>query len=127
MEKKKILIVDDEQDFVDLVKLRLETNNYQVITASDGKQALSIAAKEKPDLILLDILMPEIDGVKVCQKLKSDPLTAGMVIVMLTAKDRPLDIKLAKQAGADEYIIKPFDDKTLLFNIKQLLSRVKRS
>ena len=102
MDKKKILIVDDEHDFVDLVKLRLENSNYQVMVAYDGEQALNIAAQEKPDLILLDILMPKIDGVKVCQKLKSVPLTAGIPIIMLTAKSRPEDIKFAKQAGSEE-------------------------
>jgi DNA-binding response OmpR family regulator len=127
MDEKKILIVDDEHDFVDLVKLRLENNNYQVLTAYDGEEALNIAAQEKPDLVLLDILMPKIDGIKVCQKLKNNPLTAGIAVVVLTAKDRPEDIKIAKQAGSDEYIVKPFDDQTLLFSIKQLLNRVKGS
>lgn len=128
MEKKKILIVDDEYDFVDLVKIRLEKNGYQVVVAYDGGEALAVVTREKPDLILLDILMPKIDGIKVCQKLKSDPATAGsIIIIMLTAKARPEDIKLSREAGADEYIIKPFDDKTLLLSIQQLLNRVKRS
>ena len=124
--KKKILVVDDEHDLVDFIRIRLEANNYQVIAAYDGEKALSLAAKEKPDLVLLDILMPEMDGFKVCQELKNSPLTSAIAVIMLTAKDRQEDIKLARQAGADEYIIKPFDDQTLLYNIQHLLKRIER-
>lgn len=125
MEKKKILVVDDEHDLVDFIRIRLEGNNYQVIVAYDGEKAISLASKEKPDLVLLDILMPQMDGFKVCRELKNGALTADIPVIMLTAKDRQEDIKFAQQAGADEYIIKPFDDQTLLFSIKHLLDRVK--
>ncbi len=126
MEKKKILIIDDEQDLVDFVKLRLEANNYLVVAASDGKEGLSVCARENPDLVLLDILIPKIDGFKVCQALKKAPSTAGIPIIMLTAKDRTEDVKLAKEAGVDGYIIKPFDSATLLLSIKDQLDKVKR-
>jgi DNA-binding response OmpR family regulator len=125
MDKKKILIVDDEQDLLDFVKLRLEANNYDVITAIGGEEALEVFKTEKPDLVLLDILMPKLDGFKVCQALKNDPVTANIPVIMLTAKDRAADIKEAKRIGADGYIIKPFDAATLLFNIKDQLSKIK--
>lgn len=127
MQRKKILVVDDEEDLVNFVKLRLQGNNYQVVAASDGEEALKVFAQEKPDLVLLDILMPKLDGFQVCQKLKADPAAANIPIIMLTAKDRAADIKLAKESGADAYIIKPFDAVTLLLNIKEQLHKIKRS
>ena len=125
--QKKILIVDDEQNLVDFVKLRLEANNYQVVCAADGEEALRVFAKEKPDLVLLDILMPKIDGFKVCQMLKKDPACTNIPIIMLTAKDRTDDIRLANESGANAYIIKPFDASTLLLDIKEQLDKIKQS
>ena len=125
MEKKKILIIDDEQDLVDFVKIRLETNGYQVVSAYNGEEGIVTCVRENPDLVLLDILIPKIDGFKVCQALKKDPSTAGIPIIMLTAKDRTEDIKSAKEAGADGYIIKPFDSATMLLSIKDQLAKVK--
>ncbi|MDD5108254.1 MAG: response regulator [Candidatus Omnitrophica bacterium] len=124
--QKKILIVDDEHSLVDFVRLRLEANNYQVVSAADGEEALRVFAKEKPDLVLLDILMPKIDGFKVCQVLKKDPSSSSIPIIMLTAKDRTDDIKKAHESGADAYIIKPFDASTLLLDIKDQLTKVKK-
>ncbi|TAM37529.1 response regulator [bacterium] len=120
------MIIDDEKDLVDFVKIRLEANDYQVVSACDGEEGLSASAREDPDLILLDILIPKIDGFKVCRELKRSPSTAGIPIIMLTAKDRIEDVKLAKEAGADGYIIKPFDSATLLLSIKDQLDKVKR-
>lgn len=125
MDKKKILVVDDEQDLLDFVKIRLEGNNYNVVTATDGVIALEVFKKERPDLVLLDILMPKLDGFKVCQALKNNPLTANIPVIMLTAKDRIDDIKQAKQIGANGYLVKPFDAATLLFDIKEQLDKVK--
>lgn len=124
---KKILIVDDEQNLVDFVKIRLEANNYQVVCAFDGEEALKVFAKEKPDLVLLDILMPKVDGFAVCRQLKKEGHGATTPVIMLTAKDRADDIRLAKEAKADAFIIKPFDAATLLFNIKDQLDKVKQS
>jgi len=125
VEKKKILIIDDEQDLVDFVKIRLETNGYQVVSAYNGEEGIVTCVRENPDLVLLDILIPKIDGFKVCQALKKDPSTAGIPIIMLTAKDRTEDIKSAKEVGADGYIIKPFDSATMLLSIKDQLAKVK--
>lgn len=127
MDKKKILVVDDEQDLLDFVTLRLEANNYQVVVARDGEEALKFFVQEKPDLVLLDIVMPKLNGFKVCQALKKNPAGAKIPIIMLTAKDRVNDIKLAKESGADAYIVKPFDASTLLVTIKDQLHKVKRS
>ena len=121
MEKKKILVVDDEPDLVEFVKLRLEANNYDVLVAEDGEQALEVMAKTTPDLILLDIVLPKMDGHKVCEVIKKDPKFANIPVLMLTAKDREEDIKLAKKCGAEGYMIKPFDAQVLLFDIKSLL------
>ncbi len=123
---KKILIVDDEQNLVDFVKLRLEANNYQVVCAFDGEEALSVFAKENPDLVLLDVIMPKMDGFKVCQALKRDAANANIPIIMLTVKDRTDDIRRAKESGADAYIVKPFDASDLLLDIKYQLNKVKR-
>ncbi|MCX5701186.1 MAG: response regulator [Candidatus Omnitrophica bacterium] len=125
MENKKILVVDDEPDLVAFVKLRLEAHNYSVVTAKDGKEALSVFDKENPDLVLLDILMPKIDGLKVCQTIRKDPSKARIPIIMLTAKDRSDDIHKAKEVGANGYIVKPFEAATLLFEIKSLLDKEK--
>ena len=126
MDKKRILVVDDEVDLVEMLSIRLEANDYEVSVAYDGQEGLDKARALKPDLVLLDILMPKLDGFKVCQALKKDPLTKKIPVIMLTAKDRADDIKQAKQIGADGYIIKPFDADTLLLNIKDQLDKVKK-
>lgn len=123
MEKKKILVVDDELDLVEFVRMRLEANNYEVISATDGQEAMDIIAKTKPDLILLDIVMPKISGINVCQTLKKAPGTQEIPIIMLTAKDKQEEIALAQECGAQGYIIKPFEAHTLLYHIETLLKQ----
>ena len=121
MDRKKILIVDDERELVEFVKLRLEANNYQALLAYDGEEVLNMVSKDIPDLIILDILLPKMDGHKVCETLKKDPKYYKIPIIMLTAKDREEDIILAKNIGADAYISKPFDAPLLLYHIKNLV------
>jgi len=123
MEKKRILIVDDEPDLVEFVKIRLEANNYEPLIALDGAQALEAVNKEKPDLIILDILLPELNGFEVCEKVKKDPQLAKIPVLMLTAKAQENDIILAKKVGADAYISKPFEASLLLFHISELLEK----
>ena len=123
MDKKRILIVDDEPDLVEFVKIRLEANDYQVLTAMDGMQALEVVEQDKPDLIILDILLPKMNGYEVCEKLKKDPEFSKVPILMLTAKAQEKDMVLAKKAGADAYISKPFEASLLLFHIKDLLEK----
>jgi CheY-like chemotaxis protein len=120
--KQKILIVDDEQNIRKLVKASLEAD-YTVLEAADGKQALDKARVETPDLILLDIMMPEMDGYTTCSALKSDPITKEIPVVMLTAVQYELNEKLAEQLGAIGYIRKPFTRQELLVTISNTLTK----
>lgn len=121
MAKKKILIIEDESDLVDLVKIRLEANQYDVISAPDGKAGLEKIKKERPDLIILDVLMPEMDGFEVCRKIRVDDKYKKIPVIMLTVKFQPSDLKFARDLGADAYITKPFEPEVLLEYIKKLL------
>lgn len=121
MKKKKILVVDDEPDMVKALQIRLEQAGYQVITAYEGESGLDKTREEKPDLVILDIMMPVMDGFQVCEKIKSDPSIKGIPVIMLTAKTMGDDFDKAMEKKADWYITKPFDDKHLLRRIKGLL------
>ncbi len=121
MSAKKILVVDDEPQLADMVKIRLEANNYLVLTAYDGQEALEKARKEKPDLIVLDLMLPKMDGYKVCGLLKADTRHNKIPIIMFTARAQDSDIKMGKEVGADAYITKPFEPQALLAKIKALL------
>jgi len=121
MAKKKILIVDDEADLVGMVALRLEANDFVVIKAYDGQAGLDMARNEKPDLIVLDLMLPKIDGYKVCRMLKFDEKYRNIPIIIFTAKAQDADKKLGEDVGADAYVIKPFDSALLLDKIFQLL------
>lgn len=121
--KKKILVVDDEQDLIEFVKIRLEANNYDVDIAYDGEEALKAINKSTPDLIILDIVLPKLDGYKVCELIKKDAKTADIPVIMFTARDQKEDIILAQKAGADGYICKPFDAHVLLAKIIESLNK----
>lgn len=125
MPKQKILLVDDEVQLVEVVKMRLEANNYEVILAYDGQEALDKARKAKPDLIILDLMLPKIDGYKVCRMLKFDEKYKNIPIVMFTARAQESDEKLGLEVGADAYIVKPFEPEMLLGKIAELLSKEK--
>ncbi len=117
---KRILVVDD--DLVDRILLRkILSKNYIVTEASNGKEALDLARSEKPALILMDIMMPEIDGYSACSMIKRDPLTAEIPVVMLTGLKSELNIRLAGEMGASGYLTKPFNQQELLDTIDQLL------
>ncbi len=119
---KKILVVDDEPVMVDTIKSRLRHNGYEVITASDGMQGLEIAKREKPDLIVLDVMMPKLDGYHVCRMLKFDEKYRSISIVMLSALAiRDENRLIAKEVGADACLAKPYNANTLLHTIKELL------
>jgi DNA-binding response OmpR family regulator len=113
MSEKKILIVDDEQFILMALTDAVENEGFVCLTASDGEEALAVARREKPDLILLDIMMPKKDGFEVCKELKSDPETKHIPVVMLSAKSQAVDIEKGKQVGADDYVTKPFRPSTL--------------
>ena len=119
--KKKILIIEDEEEIVRALKIILEKRNYQVITSHDGEEGLEKASKYKPDLILLDILLPKIGGYKVCSTLKSAKKHQKIPVVIITAKQEKEDENLSYKAGADAFFTKPFDREKLLKKIETLL------
>lgn len=121
MDKKRVLIVDDEPDVVESVKFSLELENIECLEAYDGEEALHKAKNEKPDLILLDIMLPKINGYKVARLLKFDEEYKSIPIIMLTARTQEKDIKLGEETGADKYITKPFDMEMLVELVKEYL------
>ena len=120
---QKILVVDDEPDAVDLVQFNLSNSGYDVITAADGEEALKKARTYCPDLILLDVMLPEIDGLEVCKLLRRDAATSGVPIIMLTARAAEIDRILGLELGADDYVTKPFSPRELVLRVKNLLRR----
>lgn len=123
--KQKVLVVDDEPEAVELVEFNLKGAGYEVTTASDGAEALNKARRIQPNLIILDVMMPEIDGMEVCKLLRRDPATSGIPIVMLTAKASEVDRVLGLELGADDYVVKPFSPRELVLRVKKLLERGK--
>ena len=121
MVNKKILVVDDELNIVKMLEARLKSNGYEVITAMDGLEALNKARSESPDLIILDVMLPEIDGYKVCARLKFDVNHARIPIIMLTTRAHEYDRKMGEELGVQSYIVKPFDGKELVEKIGELL------
>ncbi len=121
MDKKKVLIVDDEPDVVESIKFSLELENIECLVAHDGEEALLKAKKENPDLILLDIMLPKINGYKIARLLKFDQFYKHIPIIMLSARIQEKDKNIGKETGADEYITKPFDMDELLEKIKSYL------
>jgi len=125
-EIKKILVIDDETDLTEMLVLRLEANGYQVISACNGQEGLDKARTEKPDLIILDLMLPKIEGYKVCRMLKFDEKYRHIPVILFTARAQELDIKLGKEVGADAYIVKPFEPDILLGKVAELLKKWKR-
>jgi DNA-binding response OmpR family regulator len=121
---RKILVVDDEAVLVETIAYNLEQAGYRVVTASDGNSALEAARSEDPDLILLDIMLPGIDGLEVCRQLRRESSTATTPIVMLTAKGDEIDKVVGLEVGADDYVTKPFGRRELLARVRALLRRV---
>lgn len=121
MAKKRILVVDDERELVDLLKIRLQANGYEVLAGYDGKEGLEKARKEAPDLIILDLMLPKMDGYKVCGLLKADTRYSKIPIIMFTARAQEEDRKLGEEVNADAYVTKPFEPNTLLSEVKKLL------
>ena len=119
---KKILLADDEADIVNLVSARLKANGYEVLSASDGETALKLAKEGQPDVVILDVMMPKLDGYKVCRLLKFDSRYKGIPVIMLTARTQPEDIQLAAECGADAYMTKPLNSQEFLAKIAELLS-----
>lgn len=120
--QKKILIVDDEPNIVISLEFLMQREGFQVAVAVDGAAALQIVAAEKPDLILLDIMLPRMDGFEVCRQIRANPDWRNIKIVMLTAKGRETEIAKGVALGADAYITKPFSTRDLVGQVKQLLA-----
>jgi len=123
--KTKILVVDDEPDALEVLGFKLREVGYTPIFAKDGTRALAIARSEKPDLIVLDLMLPEVDGLEVCKILRRDPSTATIPVIMLTARAAEMDRVLGLELGADDYVTKPFSPRELVIRIRKQLSRSK--
>ena len=123
MEKKKILVVDDEVELVKAIEIRLLKEGFEVITATDGEEALKKARKEKPDLLILDLMLPKMDGYKVCRLLKFDQKHRNTPVIMLTARAEERDRNLGMEMGADEYMTKPFEWDGLLQKVLNFLQK----
>ncbi len=116
-------MVDDEQDILDLVRFRLEHDGYRVITASDGEAGLSLARAERPDLCVLDVMMPKLSGLEVLAHLRDDPSTAAMRVILLTARGQDADVDRGFELGAHDYVTKPFSPKELRRRVHAQLSQ----
>jgi len=121
--RSKILVVDDEPEAVELLEFNLKQAGFDVVTAADGAEALKKARSALPGLILLDLMLPEVDGLEVCKMLRRDPATAAIPIVMVTAKAAEIDRILGLELGADDYVTKPFSPRELILRIKNVLQR----
>ena len=127
MVKETILIVDDEQDIIELIKYNLKNEGYSILTAQTGEQAIKIAKQSRPDLMVLDLMLPGIDGLEVTKYLKNNEQTKDIPIVMLTAKGEESDIVTGLELGANDYISKPFSPRVLVARIRAILRRRKKN
>jgi len=123
MEKPTILLVDDEEDIVELLELNLLREGYKVLTCGTGEQALEIAHSKLPNLMILDLMLPGIDGLEVCKRLRSDPKTERLPIIILSAKGEEADIVTGLELGADDYVTKPFSGKVLVARVRRVLRK----
>jgi two-component system, OmpR family, phosphate regulon response regulator PhoB len=119
-----VLLVEDDPDIRHLVSYKLTRSGHQVLEAADGFTALDLARRNPPDVVLLDVRMPRKSGLEVCRELRAGPRTAGVPIIMLTARARPQDIEQAYAAGATDYVVKPFSPRVLLAQVESALQKV---
>ncbi len=122
MDKKRIHVVDDDKDCIQLVKDFLESKDYEIITAFEGETGIAKAKTVKPDLIIMDIMMPVMDGITALQRLKDNPSTSKIPVIMLTSKDKDEDVLTGYKHGAEYYITKPFDLKQLILGVNLMLN-----
>ena len=127
MKKKdiKILLVDDEQDILEIVGYNLAQEGYKIVTATNGKEAIATAKKERPHLIIMDVMMPEMDGMEACENIRKIPELSNVIITFLTARNEDYSQVAGFDAGADDYIAKPIKPKLLVSKVKALLRRLK--
>lgn len=120
---QRLLIVDDEDGIRSLVRMTLDSEDFEILEAREGRRALELARSERPDLVLLDVMLPDLSGIEICRRIKSDPLTASTSVVMLTAKAQHGDVGEAEEAGADGYFTKPFSPIALMRKVEDVLGR----
>lgn len=123
MSRGKVLVVDDEEYIQHILNFSFGAEGYDVVTAADGEEGIKKAKSEKPDIIVLDIMMPKMDGYEACKRLKTDPSTKSIPVILLTAKGREVDRKLGAQAGADDYVVKPFSPGRLIERVEGMMKR----
>ena len=123
---KKILIIEDEKDIVELIAHYLEKDGFKTISASDGAKGLELVKEKSPDMVILDLMLPKIDGIEVCKRIKSDTKSASTPIIMLTAKGEETDRIIGLELGADDYITKPFSPRELVARIKAIFRRTEK-
>jgi len=123
MSKKKIVIIEDEPDILEVLSYNLKREGFDVYSATNGTLGLSLVEKELPDLLLLDLMLPGLDGIEICSTIKNNPATQNTLIIMVTAKGEESDIVLGLGVGADDYITKPFSPKELVARVKAVLRR----
>jgi two-component system, OmpR family, alkaline phosphatase synthesis response regulator PhoP len=123
VERKRILVVDDEIYIVHILEFTLTMEGYEVLTAADGEEALRRLEQDRPDLVVLDIMMPKVDGYEVLRRIRADEEFRQLPVILLSAKGRPIDRQTGLEIGADDYIVKPFSPRRLLEKIQDLLER----
>jgi len=123
MKKATILVIDDEKDLIELVRYNLEKDGFDVIAATDGQSGLDVVKKHRPDLVVLDLMMPGVDGLQICKQLRADPRTYRIPVIMLTAKATEADRIVGLELGADDYITKPFSPREVVARVKAVLRR----
>ncbi|HKB08703.1 MAG TPA: response regulator [Candidatus Polarisedimenticolia bacterium] len=117
----KIMVADDSPNIREILKVSLESDGYTVVLAEDGEQALALVGRENPDVVIMDVMMPKVNGFQVCRRIKTDPATLELPVIMLTAKSAQQDVYWGKDCGAEEYITKPFSTKELVKTIDRLM------
>ncbi len=123
LKTEKIVVIEDEDDILEVIAYNLKREGYEVITSTSGEDGLEKIEKASPQLVVLDLMLPEIDGIELCRKLKSDPLTQSIPVIMVTAKGEETDIVLGLGVGADDYITKPFSPREMVARVKAVLRR----
>ncbi len=122
----KVLVIDDDPVIVELLRVNFEIEGFEVVGAGDGPEGLARAASEQPDLILSDIMMPRMDGMEVLARLRKDPATRDIPVILLSAKAQSAEVEQGMEAGADDYVTKPFDPLELIDRVNAVLSRARR-
>lgn len=125
LKTEKIVVIEDETDILEVIAYNLKREGYDVVTSTSGEDGLEKIEKTKPNLVVLDLMLPEVDGIELCRKLKSDPVTQGIPVIMVTAKGEESDVVLGLGVGADDYVTKPFSPRELTARVKAVLRRSK--